>query len=116
MKKRYIIFFLCFGLFGIMATAHAECPSTPIGFDTEYCAAGAYLVADQELYGIDQLIIGALPASQQVDFNGQETAWLQRRDMTCDLNESGRINQCVNKPTSRGVLKGGFLEECGDLF
>jgi hypothetical protein len=26
------------------------------------------------------------------------------------------INQCVNKPTSRGVLKGGFLEECGDLF
>jgi hypothetical protein len=26
------------------------------------------------------------------------------------------INQCVNNPTSGGVLKGGFLEECGDLF
>lgn len=26
------------------------------------------------------------------------------------------INQCVNKPTSGGVLQGGFLKECGDLF
>ncbi len=70
MKKRYIIFFLYFGLFGVMGTAHAECPSTPIGFDTEYCAAGSYLIADQELYGIDRTIIVALPASQRVDLNG----------------------------------------------
>jgi Uncharacterized conserved protein (DUF2075) len=26
------------------------------------------------------------------------------------------INQYASKPTSGGVLKGGFLEECGDLF
>jgi short subunit dehydrogenase-like uncharacterized protein len=91
---------------------------TIASLDTEAKAKGVLVVSGaSSVPCLTAAVIDAyLPAFEQLEAVDYGISAAQQTNRGLATTAAVLINQCVNKPTSRGVLKGGFLEECGDLF